>query len=134
MLILNSIGMSTQTEVTAKSGATSRIIMFVAIIIAIMIATAGCSSPAAPSVSDIRAEYQCSYSLRTVSDTTLEEIASREMPSDLYTPEWYSLSPSGEVDARISWIQAVRALNGMSGEIPADTTLEFPAMCLREGQ
>ena len=126
--------MSTQTEVTAKSGATSRIIMFVAIIIAIMIATAGCSSPAAPTVSDIGAEYHCSYSLRTVSDTTLAEIASREMPSDLYTPEWYSLSPSGEVDARISWIQAVRALNGMSGEIPADTTLEFPAKCLREGQ
>lgn len=134
MLIVNNIGMSSQTEVTAVSGAASRIIVFVAITIAIVIATAGCSSPIAPSVSDIRAEYQCSYSLRTVGETTLEEMASREMPSDLYTSDWYSLSPAEEVDARISWIQAVRALNGMSGEVPAETTLEFPAKCLREGQ
>ena len=131
-LLVNSIVMSIKTEVTAKSGATRSTrstLLLIIFALLIAVAAAGCAS-AAPSVSDIRAEYRCSYSLTVRGeDTTLEEVASREMPRDLYDGEWWELDPSGQADAQISWIQSVRAINEITGDVPEGTTLEIPAKC-----
>lgn len=96
--------------------------LLLVVLSALVLTVVGCSST---SVSSIRQDYACSYTLQVQEDTTTAQVSSDTQPADLNQ----GLESRNDIRVRQSWEQAVEERNSLVGSVKKGTTLQIPARC-----